>query len=323
MDSQGRAVGAGRWVSSSEGHRDGGLVVVSTPIGNLGDLSPRAAETLRRADLVAAEDTRRTGRLLAHVGSDAPQISFHEHNENQRLPDLLARVAAGQTVALVTDAGTPGISDPGYRLVRACAGAGLRVEAVPGPSALLHALVVSGLPTDRFAFEGFLPRRQAARSRRLAELGTETRTIVLYVSPHRAVHDLDDLVSALGPDRPAALCRELTKLHEEVVRAALGELAERVRAGDPRGEITLVVSGVPARRTSGARQDRTSGARQDRASDWGPASRPPDPGDLVEEVWRRVRAGMSKKSAIAEVAAAAGVPKRDVYQAVVEAGSSS
>ncbi|MDQ3931847.1 MAG: 16S rRNA (cytidine(1402)-2'-O)-methyltransferase [Actinomycetota bacterium] len=308
----------------SEGHREGGLVVVSTPIGNLGDLSPRAAETLRGADLVAAEDTRRTGRLLAHVGSNAPQISFHEHNEDQRLPDLLARVAAGQTVALVTDAGTPGISDPGYRLVRACVRASLRVEAVPGPSAVIQALVVSGLATDRFAFEGFLPRRQAARSRRLTELGAETRTIVLYVSPHRAVKDLDDLVAALGPDRPAALCRELTKLHEEVVRAPVGELAERVRSGGVRGEVTLVVSGVPARHTSGTRQDPTSGARQDRSSEARQASQmTADPGDLADEVSRRVKAGTSKKSAIAEVAAEAGVPKRDVYQAVVEAGSSS
>ncbi|MDP8960386.1 MAG: 16S rRNA (cytidine(1402)-2'-O)-methyltransferase [Actinomycetota bacterium] len=287
-------------MQSSEAPAEGRLVVVSTPIGNLGDLSPRAAETLRRADLVAAEDTRRTGRLLAHVRSDAPQVSFHEHNEDQRLPDLLARVTAGQTVALVTDAGTPGISDPGYRLVRACVRSGLRVDAVPGPSAVLHALVVSGLPTDRFAFEGFLPRRQTARSRRLAELATEPRTIVFYASPHRAVADLEDLAAGLGPDRPAALCRELTKLHEEVIRAPLGELAERVRAGELRGEVTLVVSGLPA------------------------ASRPkPEPGELAEEVRRRVVTGTSKKSAIAEVAAEAGVPKREVYQAVVDAGRSS
>lgn len=294
-------------MQSPEKPEGGRLVVVSTPIGNLGDLSPRGAETLRMADLVAAEDTRRTGRLLAHVGSEVPQLSFHEHNEHERLPDLVARVAAGQTVALVTDAGTPAISDPGYRLVRACVDVGLRVEAVPGPSAVLHALVVSGLPTDRFVFEGFLPRRQGTRGRRLAEIAAETRTIVLYISPHRAAGDLADLEAELGADRPAALCRELTKLHEEVIRAPLGELAERTRAGELRGEATLVVSGAPAGRTSGARQHSHPEVRTS---------------ELAEEVRRRIAAGTSKKAAIAAVASEAGVPKREVYQAVVDAGSS-
>ncbi len=294
-------------MQSRKESRGGRLVVVSTPIGNLGDLSPRAAATLRTADLVAAEDTRRTGGLLAHVGSQAPQVSFHEHNENERLPALVARVGTGQTVALVTDAGTPAISDPGYRLVRACVEAGLRVEAVSGPSAVLHALVVSGLPTARFVFEGFLPRRPGPRGRRLAELASESRTIVLFVSPHRVTGDLADLAAELGAGRPAALCRELTKMHEEVIRASLGELVEQVSASGLRGEATLVVAGTPTRRTSGAGRNSPPEVR---------------PAELAEEVRLRMTAGTSKKTAIAEVASETGVPKREVYQAVVDAGSS-
>ncbi len=277
----------------------GRLVVVSTPIGNLDDLSARAAEALRSADLVAAEDTRRTGRLLAHIGAETPQTSYHDHNAAERAPELVGRIEDGTTVALVTDAGTPAVSDPGYRLVRGCVDAGLRVEAVPGPSALLHALVVSGLPTDRFVFEGFLPRKGAARRERLETLSREPRTVVLYVSPHRGEADLTDLAQALGVDRPAALCRELTKLHEEVVRAPLGDLAERVADGGIRGEATLVVDGASA----------------------------PPPGERTDEellaaVRLRMDAGLDKKTAIAEAAADLAVPKRDVYQAVVDAGGS-
>ncbi len=274
-------------------------MVVATPIGNLGDLSSRAADVLRGADLVAAEDTRRTGRLLAHIGADVAQLSYHDHNEEQRLPQLVDRIRAGATVALVTDAGTPAVSDPGYRLVRACIDAGLAVEAVPGPSALLHALVVSGLPTDRFTFEGFLPRRRGARADRLAELADEPRTMVLYLSPHRAAADLADLAAAVGDDRPGALCRELTKLHEEVVRAPLAELLELARVG-VRGEATLVVGGAPAEPVVARSAD-----------------------ELAKDVARRVAAGVSKKAAIAEVAAEARVPKREVYQAVVDAGGSA
>ena len=274
----------------------GRLVVVATPIGNLGDLSPRAAEALSTADLVLAEDTRRTGRLLQHIGAGTPQRSFHEHNERERLDEVLALLCDGATVALVTDAGTPAVSDPGYRLVAACADAGVAVGAVPGPSAVLHALVVSGLPTDRFAFEGFLPRKGAARTARLDELATEPRTTVLFLSPHRADDDLRDLADHLGTDRPAALCRELTKLHEEVVRAPLGDLARRAAAEAPRGEVTLVVAGAPAE----------------------VAARPSD-AELVERVRALIATGVAKKAAIAEVAAAADVPKREVYQAVLDA----
>jgi 16S rRNA (cytidine1402-2'-O)-methyltransferase len=275
----------------------GVLVVVSTPIGNLGDLSPRAADSLRTADLVLAEDTRRTGRLLKHVGSDVPQRSLHEHNERDRIDEVLARLDRGERVVLVSDAGTPTMSDPGYRLLAACAAAGVRIEPVPGPSAALAALVVSGLPTARVVLEGFLPRRGGARGRRLEELAVEPRTIVLFVAPHRAAQDLADLAEALGADRPAALARELTKLHEEVRRATLGELAAAV-AEDVRGELTLVVGGAPER-----------GAED--VSD--------------EEVAARVRElvslGVPSKEAIGQVALAVGRPKRDVYQAVVDAGS--
>jgi 16S rRNA (cytidine1402-2'-O)-methyltransferase len=275
----------------------GTLRVVATPIGNLGDLSPRAAAALRDADLVLAEDTRRTGKLLRHVGSDTPQLSLHEHNERERVDQVLDRLRSGAAVVLVSDAGTPAVSDPGYRLLAACVAAGMRVEPIPGPSAALAALVASGLPTDRVAFEGFLPRKGAARRRRLQELATEPRTIVLFVSPHRAAADLVDLATALGADRPAAVARELTKLHEQTLHGPLGELAERASDG-LRGEVTVVIAGAEPPETS---------ARTD--------------ADLVREVQTLGAEGATKKDAIAEVAARSGVPKREVYQAVVDAGS--
>jgi 16S rRNA (cytidine1402-2'-O)-methyltransferase len=277
------------------GGGEGVLVVVATPIGNLGDLSPRAAGVLRGVDLVLAEDTRRTGKLLAHVGSEVRQLSLHEHNERERSGEVVERIRAGARVALVSDAGTPGVSDPGYRLVAACVAAGVRVEAVPGPSALLTALVVSGLPTDRVAFEGFLPRKGAARRHRLDELRLEPRTLVLYVAPHRASADLADLASALGGDRPAVLCRELTKLHEEVIRGSLAVLVDRVADG-VRGELTLVVAGAPAAATP----------EQDDAT-------------LVGRVRDLESAGHPRKAAIAEVARAAAISKRRVFDAVVAA----
>ncbi|HSK22531.1 MAG TPA: 16S rRNA (cytidine(1402)-2'-O)-methyltransferase [Egicoccus sp.] len=276
----------------------GTLVVVATPIGNLGDLSPRAAEALSTVDLVLAEDTRRTGRLLQHVGSQVPQRSLHEHNERERIGEIVQRLQAGERIALVSDAGTPAVSDPGYRLLAAVAEAGLTIEVVPGPSAALTALVASALPTDRVAFEGFLPRKGTARRERLEELRTERRTMVLFVSPHRADADLADLAAVLGADRPAALTRELTKLHEEVLRAPLGELAERVGRDGVRGEVTLVVGGAPAAAPAEVGDD-----------------------DLVARVRGLVATGMDKKAAIAEVAATAAVPKKVVYQAVVDAGS--
>lgn len=273
----------------------GSLVVVATPIGNLGDLSPRAAEVLRGADLILAEDTRHTGRLLAHIGSEVRQRSLHEHNERDRIPEVLAALDGGQRIALVSDAGTPGVSDPGYRLVAACVDAGVDVEVVPGPSAALAALVVSGLPTDRVVFDGFLPRKGAARRERLADLASERRTVVLFASPHRIVDDLEDLMASLGPQRRAALARELTKLHEQVLRGTLADLRAAVDEG-VRGEVTLVIAGAPADERTAVGDD-----------------------ELVGRVRQLIATGVDKKAAIAQVAAAAGRPKREVYQAVLDA----
>lgn len=227
-------------------HPLGHLVLVATPIGNLEDLSPRAVRTLAEADVVACEDTRHTGRLLQHAGVATPMVSLHEHNEDRRAEELVARAAAGEVVAVVSDAGTPGVSDPGFVLARAAVAAGVAVEAVPGPSAVLHALVVSGLPTDRFAFEGFLPRKASARRERLAGVAEDPRTLVFYVSPHRAADDLAAMVEAFGADRPGALAREMTKRFEEVWRGPLAELAARATEEPPRGEVTVVVGGAPA-----------------------------------------------------------------------------
>jgi 16S rRNA (cytidine1402-2'-O)-methyltransferase len=289
-------VGSGQSMRS-EALMDGTLLVVATPIGNLGDLSERAAETLRTVDLVLAEDTRRTGRLLAHVGSEVPQRSLHDHNERDRIAEVLDLLADGKRIALVSDAGTPTVSDPGYRLLAACAEAGVRIEPIPGASALLAALVASGLPTDRVAFEGFLPRKGAARTRRLAELGTERRTFVLFVAPHRVAADLRDLAAACGRDRPAALCRELTKRFEEIRRGGLADLAAQAEDG-VRGELTLVIAGAP------------EAVPEELTGD-----------DLVARVRTLVSTGVTKKTAIADVAAATGTPRREVYQAVVDAGS--
>lgn len=270
----------------------GRLVLVATPIGNLADLSPRAVRALADADVVAAEDTRHTRVLLDHAGVRVPLVSYHDHNEDSRTGPLLDRVAAGETVAVVTDAGTPGLADPGFRLVREAVERGLAVEAVPGPAAALQALVLSGLPMDRFAFEGFLPRRAGPRERRLGELAEDPRTLVFYVAPHRAVADLAAMAAAFGP-RPAALARELTKLHEEVWRGLLPALAERASAGGVRGEVTVVVAGAPA-------------------------APPPGPADLAERVRSLIAAGADKKEATARVAQATGTPRREVYQALLD-----
>ncbi|WP_028916455.1 16S rRNA (cytidine(1402)-2'-O)-methyltransferase [Pseudoxanthomonas sp. J35] len=222
------------------------LHVVATPIGNLGDLSPRAQQVLREVAAICAEDTRRSAQLLGHFGIGTPLLALHEHNEQQVAERLVARLLAGESLALISDAGTPLVSDPGYRLVRAARQAGVRVSPVPGPSALIAALSVAGLPSDRFAFEGFLPAKASARRERLAALAGEPRTLVFYESAHRIDESLADLRAAFGDGRPAVLARELTKLFETVLDGDLAGLHERVLAdADQRkGEFVLVVQGV-------------------------------------------------------------------------------
>jgi 16S rRNA (cytidine1402-2'-O)-methyltransferase len=236
-------------VTPDAASRRGRLVLVGTPIGNLGDLSPRAVEALTAADVIAAEDTRRARALLSHAGVEARGRvrAVHGHNEAQAAAALAGEVRAGRVVAYVSDAGMPGISDPGERLVRACIDDGSPVEVVPGPSAVLAALVVSGLPTARFRFEGFLPRKGLERRRRLDAVAASTDTVVLYESPHRIAATLRDLAQVCGDDRDAALVREVTKLHEEARRGALGELAAGVAADPPRGEMVVVVAPAAAR----------------------------------------------------------------------------
>lgn len=267
----------------------GALVLIGTPIGNLGDLSPRAVEELARADVVACEDSRRTGRLLQHAGVSARALLVvNDHNEAQRVGDVLTRLARGERVAVVTDAGMPGISDPGERLVRAAARDGHTIEVVPGPSAAIAALVASGLPTARFVFEGFLSRKAGARRQRLAELVDDERTLVFYEAPHRLAATLTDLCAVLGAWRRVAVARELTKLHEEIWRGHLNEAAAWAAETSPRGEIALVVQG---------------------ALPPGPA----DEADVEAAVQARLDAGDSARDAATTVAAELGVPKRQAY----------
>jgi 16S rRNA (cytidine1402-2'-O)-methyltransferase len=272
------------------------LLLAGTPIGDPQDAPPRLASVLTTADVVAAEDTRRLARLTAALGVTPAGrvVSYHEHNEVRRTPELLADLVAGATVVVVTDAGMPSVSDPGFRLVQAAVEAGVRVSAVPGPSAVLTALAVSGLPVDRFCFEGFLPRKPGERARALAGLADERRTMVFFEAPHRLPATLAALAEALGPDRPVAVCRELTKTYEEVVRGSAAEVVAWANAGEVRGEVTLVVQGAPQR----------------------PAA---DPASLVGEVQRLCDGGLRLKDAVAEVAERHGVPKRELYAAALAA----
>ncbi len=279
----------------------GKLVVCATPIGNLGDASPRLARALAEADVVACEDTRHTRKLLAHLGVRARLVSYYEANEPERAAGLVERIEAGERVALVSDAGMPAISDPGHDLIGACLARGLEVEVVPGPSAVLAALVVSGLPTDRFCFEGFLPRKPSARARRLAELAGERRTMVFFEAPHRVLATLDAMIEWFGRERRCALARELTKVHEEVLRGKLAVVRERLADQGERGELTLVVAGAPEEPAGEGR-----GAAE---------------ADLVAEVGRLVEAGATTRDAVSEVARASGRPRRAVYQAVLAARS--
>ncbi|HTG47443.1 MAG TPA: 16S rRNA (cytidine(1402)-2'-O)-methyltransferase [Actinomycetota bacterium] len=220
----------------------GTLFVVGTPIGNLGDASPRARETLAGVDLIAAEDTRRTGRLLQGFGVKAKLVSLFDGNERERTPELLARLRQGSSIAIVSDGGMPLVSDPGYRLVAAAVGEGIDVRVVPGPSALVAALVVSGLPMERFAFEGFLPRKAGERTRRLETLRRDPRTVVIYESPQRVATLLRDVLATLG-DRRVAVCRELTKLHEEVLRGRVSDVLGELGGAAPKGEVVVVLEG--------------------------------------------------------------------------------
>lgn len=225
----------------------GRLYVVATPIGNLGDLSVRAREILQSCSVIAAEDTRHTGVLLKHFGIQTPQLSLHEHNEQHRAGEIIQRLRQGASVALVSDAGTPGVSDPGFELVRAVAAAGFEIIAVPGPCAAIAALSIGALPTDRFCFEGFLPARGAARRKRLQSLASEARTLVLYEAPHRVRETLEDCAAVFGDARSATVAREITKMHETTYRGSLGELVARAGADAEfgRGEIVLLIAGAP------------------------------------------------------------------------------
>ena len=226
--------------------RGGTLYLVATPIGNLEDITHRALRTLREADLIAAEDTRHTRRLLDHFGIQASVVSFHEQNERARIPSLLRRLEAGEHVAVVTDAGSPGVADPGFPLVREAVEAGHRVESIPGPSAVITALQVSGLPTDAFTFVGFLPPKHVARTKKLEALKERRETVVAFESPHRILACLEDL-ETIWQDRPIALARELTKLHEQVLRGSAREVRAALRPDQTRGEMVLVLSGSPRR----------------------------------------------------------------------------
>ncbi|MEV8335690.1 16S rRNA (cytidine(1402)-2'-O)-methyltransferase [Streptomyces niveus] len=274
----------------------GVLVLAGTPIGDTSDAPPRLAAELVAADVVAAEDTRRLRRLTQalDVQTTGRVVSYFEGNESARTPELVEALAGGARVLLVTDAGMPSVSDPGYRLVAAAVERDIKVTAVPGPSAVLTALALSGLPVDRFCFEGFLPRKAGERLGRLREVADERRTLVYFEAPHRLDDTLVAMAEVFGAERRAAVCRELTKTYEEVKRGGLGELAAWAADG-VRGEITVVVEGAPER---------------------APVT---DPGELVRRVLVREEAGERRKEAIAAVAAGAGVPKREVFDAVVAA----
>jgi len=272
----------------------GVLFLVGTPIGNLGDLSDRARETLASVSLIAAEDTRRTGRLLQRLGIHSPLVSMFEGNEEDRAAELVARLDAGEDVAVVTDGGMPSISDPGYRVVGLAAARGIDVRVIPGPSAAIAALVLSGLPTDRFAFEGFLPRRPGDRARRLRALRHDPRTIVFFESPRRVHTLLHEVVTTLG-DRRVAVCRELTKLHEEVIRGTAAAVLERIGERALKGEIVVVVEG-----------------------EHDPA--PPDGASLLVEVRALVGEGMRTRDAARAVAERHGASANELYRAAISEG---
>jgi 16S rRNA (cytidine1402-2'-O)-methyltransferase len=272
----------------------GQLILVATPIGNLGDFSERARIALHESAAICCEDTRRTGMLLQRFGITAGRyIVLNEHTEVDRIPDVLRLLTEGSDVTVVSDAGSPGISDPGERLVRAALDAGHQVSAVPGPSAVVMALSISGLPSGRFVFEGFLPRSGSGRAERLAELADEQRTMVLYEAPHRLVKTLTELIEVCGADRQIVIARELTKMHEEVWRGTVGDALSRAERTDPIGEHVLVLAGAPQ-------------------------AGPVTDDDLRTALRNRLAGGLDRKTAIAEVTAEFKAPKRTVYALALE-----
>lgn len=273
----------------------GTLILVPTPIGNLGDISPRIRESLETADFIAAEDTRVSIKLLNHLGLKKQLVSYHEHNKQESGPHILARLLAGETCALVTDAGTPAISDPGEDLVRLCHDNGVTIRSIPGPCAAITALAMSGLPTGRFTFEGFLSVNKRSRREHLQSLLEETRTMIFYEAPHKLLITLMDLTEAFGADRPICLCRELTKLHEEAIRTTLGQALSYYQENSPRGEYVLVLQGAAPR-----------------------VQEAPSMEVCLEEIAALRSSGLSLKDAVKQVSKKSGVPRNTLYDAAVQ-----
>ena len=276
----------------------GMLYLVPTPIGNLGDISIRCRETLEQADFIAAEDTRVTLKLLNHLGIKKSLVSYYEHNKASKGNVILDRILSGETCALVSDAGSPAISDPGEDLVKQCAEAGITVCAIPGPCAVITALSISGQSTGRFCFEGFLSTAKKSRREHLEALIGERRTMIFYEAPHKLLSTLEDMAAVFGSDRPISLCRELTKLHEEVVRTTLGEAVEKYTAQPPKGEFVLVLAGAPEQ----IKETATTG-------------------DAVERVRSLMESGLSRKDAIKQAAKELDLPKNVVYEAALQMDS--
>lgn len=273
----------------------GTLILVPTPIGNLGDISPRIHESLETADFIAAEDTRVSIKLLNHLGLKKQLVSYHEHNKQESGPHILARLLAGETCALVTDAGTPAISDPGEDLVRLCHDNGVTIRSIPGPCAAITALAMSGLPTGRFTFEGFLSVNKRSRREHLQSLLEETRTMIFYEAPHKLLITLMDLAEAFGSDRPICLCRELTKLHEEAIRTTLGQALSYYQENSPRGEYVLVLQGAAPR-----------------------VQEAPSVEVCLKEIAALRSSGLSLKDAVKQVSKKSGVPRNTLYDAAVQ-----
>ncbi|MBW4542616.1 MAG: 16S rRNA (cytidine(1402)-2'-O)-methyltransferase [Myxacorys chilensis ATA2-1-KO14] len=272
----------------------GTLYIVGTPIGNLEDMTFRAVRVLQTVDLIAAEDTRHTGKLLHHFQIKTPQISYHDHNRMTRTPELVDRLQQGTLIALVTDAGMPGISDPGYELVKACADAGVLVIPIPGASAAITALSASGLPSDRFAFEGFLPAKEKERRAQLDVLRSDPRTLIFYEAPHRVLKTLQDMAEVIGHDRDITIARELTKLHEEFWRGTVGEAIVKISDRDPQGEFTLILSG--ASQTTAPLSEET----------------------LKTELHSLLGQGLSRSEASRQLAQQTALPKRQIYQLALQ-----